>query len=81
MIELTSSVIEAVNIITLGSLQESSILISICIMPPPLCDFIIRKKEITFNKLEIVGLFGNIDGYFSRLFLYGEAGGFFWAQG
>jgi hypothetical protein len=46
-------------------------------MPPPLCDFIIRKKEITFNKLEIVGLFGNIDGYFSRLFLYGEAGGFF----
>ena len=50
-------------------------------MPPPLCDFIIRKKEITFNKLEIVGLFGNIDGYFSRLFLYGEAGGFFVVSG
>ena len=36
-----------------------------------------RGIEILTEKRKIVGLFGNIDGYFSRLFLYGEAGGFF----
>lgn len=33
-------------------------------MPPPLCDVIIRKTEIIYNKLEIVGWFRNIDGNF-----------------
>ena len=63
-IALTSSVILSVITMIFGSLQFSSILISICIGSPPRYGYSIGKSRTDFYRFSIGGCFRNIGGNF-----------------